>query len=84
MISANQAREKVQNYVESDGNFHIAKIEELVIKAAEVGKYSVSYKPEGFLDPEIRDYITAQILSAGFQANWDESKTKIIVNWRKG
>ena len=84
MINANQVREKVQNYVEGNGNFHIAKIEELVIKAAEVGKYSVSYKPESFLDPEIRDYITAQILSAGFQTSWDESKTKVTINWRRG
>ena len=84
MINAKQAREMVQNFVESNGNFHTAKIEELITKAAEAGKYYVSYKPEDFLIPEIRDFITAQILSAGFQVSWDGPKTEVVINWRKG
>ena len=84
MINAEQAREMVRNYVEGNGNFHIAKIEELIIEAAKVGKYSVSYKLERALAPEIRDYITTQILSACFQVSWDGPKTEVVINWRKG
>ena len=83
MIDAKRAREMVRNYVENNGNFHIAKIEELITKAAEVGKYYVSYKPEDLLTPEIRDFVTEQILSAGFQARWDGLKTEMAINWRK-
>lgn len=84
MINAEQAIKMVQNFVESNGNFHIAKIEELVIEAAKVGKYFVSYKLERALAPEIRDFITAQILSVGFQVSWDGPKTEVVINWRKG
>jgi hypothetical protein len=83
MINAKQAREIVQNYVESIGNFHIAKIEELITKTAESGKYYISYKLEDSLNSEIRDFITEQILSAGFIVSWDGLKTKITISWRK-
>lgn len=83
MINVEQTREMVRNYVEGNGNFHIAKIEELIIKAAEAGKYSISYRTGDFLNSEIRDFITEQILSAGFIVSWYGLKTKITISWRK-
>ena len=84
MINAERAREMVQNCIESTGNLYIAEIEELITNAAKAGKYYVTYKPEVFLIPEIRDYIKKQILSAGFQISWDGPKTEVVINWRKG
>lgn len=84
MINAKQAREIVQNYVEVNGNFHIAKIEEFITKAAEAGKYYVSYKPESILSQDIRNFVTEQVLAEGFEASWDGPKTEMVINWRKG
>ena len=83
MINAEQAREMVQKYVEDCVNFHLTKIEALITKTAEVGKYYAYYKPENFLDSRICNLVMTQISSAGFQVSWDGSKTEMVVNWYK-